>query len=170
MSEDTLRVLSDTGGDINAEVDPWVVKGEAMLLRGEWEEAVRVFEKAFESSGRSDRDVLARLQKAQRLLKQSRPKDYYKALGVTRDADAKTIKTAFRKAAMTAHPGKGGSEAKMAQVNEAYELLSNPELRQRFDNGDNPNDPGFQGGAPFTGYGSPFGGGGGDHPFAQFFQ
>jgi hypothetical protein len=31
-----------------------------------------------------------------------------------------------RKVAMTAHPDKGGSEAKMAQVNEAYELLSNP--------------------------------------------
>jgi DnaJ family protein C protein 3 len=83
-----------------------------------------------------------------------------------------------RKAAMTAHPDKGGSEAKMAQVNEAYEPLSNPgkqhfiintfvllarliftELRQRFDNGDDPNDPGSQGGAPFTGYRSPFGGG-----------
>jgi DnaJ family protein C protein 3 len=68
-----------------------------------------------------------------------------------------------RKAAMTAHPGKGGFEAKMAQVNEAYEVLSNPgkqlctintfvllaqviftELRQRFDNGDDPNDPGSQ--------------------------
>jgi hypothetical protein len=97
-----------------------------------------------------------------------------------------------RKAAMTAHPDKGRSEAKMAQVNEAYEVLSNPgeqlctistfvllaqviftELRQQFDNGDHPNDPGSQGGAPFTGYGSPFGGGfggDGDHPFAQFFQ
>lgn len=87
---------------------------------------------------------------------------------------------------MTAHPDKGGSEAKMAQVNEAYETLSSPgkqrcrynifclaqlifaELRQRFDNGDDPNDPSSQGGAPFTGYGSPFGGG--DHPFAHFFQ
>jgi DnaJ family protein C protein 3 len=57
MSEDTLRALSDMGGDTNAEVDAWVVKGEAMLLREEWEEAVRVFERAFESSGRSDRDV-----------------------------------------------------------------------------------------------------------------
>jgi DnaJ family protein C protein 3 len=93
-----------------------------------------------------------------------------------------------RKAAMTAHPDNGGFEAKMAQVNETYEVLTNPgkqcgrintfvllarlifrELRQRFDNGDDPNDLGSQGGAPFTGYGSPFGGGG-DHPFAQFFQ
>ena len=57
MSEDTLRALSDIGGDANAEVDAWVVKGEAMLIREEWEEAVRTFERAFESSGRSDRDV-----------------------------------------------------------------------------------------------------------------
>lgn len=43
----------------------------------------------------TDQDqVLARLQKAQRLLKQSTAKDYYKVLGVSRDADAKTIKRA----------------------------------------------------------------------------
>jgi len=57
MSEDTLRVLNDMGGNTNAEVDAWVVKGEAMLIREEWEESVRAFERAFESSGRSDRDV-----------------------------------------------------------------------------------------------------------------
>ena len=38
--------------------------------------------------------VLLKLQKAQKLLKQSRQKDYYKVLGVARDADAKTIKKA----------------------------------------------------------------------------
>jgi DnaJ family protein C protein 3 len=65
-----------------------------------------------------------------------------------------------RKAALTAHPDKGGSEAKMAVVNEAYEVLSDPELRQRFDNGDDPNDPmQGQGGGPSGG-----------HPFSQFFQ
>lgn len=79
---------------------------------------------------------------------------------------------------MTAHPDKGGSEAKMAAVNEAYEVLSNPgsslfvatcfahpffplELRQRFDQGDDPNDPMSQQGGPFAQ---------GGHPFAQFFQ
>lgn len=39
--------------------------------------------------------VLGRLQKAQRLLKQSKQKDYYKILGVARDADGKTIKKAL---------------------------------------------------------------------------
>ena len=70
-----------------------------------------------------------------------------------------------RKAVLTAHPDKGGSEAKMAAVNEAYEVLSDPELRQRFDNGDDPNDPmAGQGGGPF------FQGGGFPGGFAQFFQ
>lgn len=67
-----------------------------------------------------------------------------------------------RRAALEAHPDKGGSEAKMAIVNEAYEVLSNPELRQRFDNGDDPNDP-------MQGNGGPSPGGSG-HPFAHFFQ
>jgi DnaJ family protein C protein 3 len=66
---------------------------------------------------------------------------------------------------MTAHPDKGGSEEKMAAVNQAYEVLSNDELRARFDAGDDPNDPeSQQGGHPFHG------GFGGGHPFAQFFQ
>ena len=68
-----------------------------------------------------------------------------------------------RRAALEAHPDKGGSEAKMAVVNEAYEVLSNPELRQRFDNGDDPNDP-------MQGQGGPSPGGSGGHPFAHFFQ
>jgi DnaJ family protein C protein 3 len=62
---------------------------------------------------------------------------------------------------MIAHPDKGGSEAKMAAVNEAYEVLSKPELRQRYDAGDDPNDPSSQAGGPFAQ---------GGHPFAQFFQ
>lgn len=61
--------------------------------------------------------------------------------------------------AKTAHPDKGGSEAKMAALNEAYEVLSDPELRRRFDMGDDPNDP--SGGQGFGGSG---------HPFAHFFQ
>ncbi|KAH7886607.1 hypothetical protein F5I97DRAFT_1019022 [Phlebopus sp. FC_14] len=190
MSEDALKIANEMLEDGSAEVDGWVGKGEALLIREEWEEAVRAFERAAEGSGRTNRDVLARLQKAQRLLKQSKRKDYYKVLDVARDADTKTIKKAFRKAAMSAHPDKGGSEAKMATVNEAYEVLSNPgeytrgiitatvrgslitELRQRFDNGDDPNDPNSQGGHPFTGFNGGFGGfrGGAEHPFAHFFQ
>ncbi|KAI0317606.1 hypothetical protein OF83DRAFT_1120519 [Amylostereum chailletii] len=142
------------------DIDALLGKGEALLVNEEWEEAVRTFERAWDASGGGNREIHARLTKAQRLLKQSRQKDYYKVLGVSRDADDKTIKKAYRRAVMSAHPDKGGSEAKMATVNEAYEVLSKPELRQRFDNGDDPNDP--TSGQP--------GGGGGPNPFAHFFQ
>ncbi|CEQ40467.1 SPOSA6832_02087, partial [Sporobolomyces salmonicolor] len=161
--------------------DTWglVGKAEVLMKDEKWDEAVQVLSAAFEATGRSDRDVLSRLQKAQRLLKQSKAKDYYKVLGVSRDADAKTIKRAYRKATLKAHPDKeGGSEEKMAALNEAYEVLSNEELRARFDAGEDPNDPtsgqsGFPGGGGgnpvfFQQGGSPFGAGG--HPFQQFFQ
>ncbi|PVF93062.1 TPR-like protein [Serendipita vermifera] len=153
------------------DVDGLVGMGEAAMTKEDWEEAVRLFDRAFQASGRSSHDIQSRLQKAHRLMKQAKKKDYYKVLGVSRDADMKTIKKAYRRAAMAAHPDKGGSEGKMAAVNEAYEVLSNEELRQRYDNGDDPNDPeSQQGGHPFHGSpfqffqqgGSPFGQG---HPF-----
>lgn len=106
-----------------------------------------------------------RLQEAQTLLRRSKTKDYYKILGVSKDADEATIKRAYRKATKEHHPDKSmargvskeEAEKKMAGINEAYEVLSDPELRQRFDGGEDPNDPAArQGGNPFQG--SPFGG------------
>ncbi|KAK4056524.1 hypothetical protein OIO90_002371 [Microbotryomycetes sp. JL221] len=150
------------------EDDVWALtsRGDGFMNQDKFEDAVRVYSKAFENSGRSDREILARLQKAQRLHKQSNSKDYYKILGVSRDADDKTIKRAYRKGTLKSHPDKeGGSEEKMAALNEAYEVLSNPELRARFDNGEDPNDPQSSQQHPFF-----QGGGGHAHPFAQMFQ
>lgn len=70
-------------------------------------------------------------------------KDYYQILGVSKDASADDVKRAYRKAAMRWHPdhqqGKSDAEKKEAEekfklVNEAYEVLSNPEKRQQYDN------------------------------------
>lgn len=110
--------------------------------------------------------VLQKLQEVQVLLKRSKQKDYYKVLGVDRGADEKTIKRAYRNLVKIHHPDKAASrgltkeqaEKKMAQINEAYEVLSDPELKAKFDRGEDPNDPmAQQGGQPFQG--SPFGGG-----------
>lgn len=75
--------------------------------------------------------------------------DYYKVLDVPRDADERTIKKAHRTQTLKYHPDKykGNDltpeqiEAKMQEINQAYEVLLNPELRERFDRGDDPNDP-----------------------------
>ncbi|HBA36606.1 TPA: molecular chaperone DnaJ [Candidatus Falkowbacteria bacterium] len=61
------------------------------------------------------------------------PKDYYDILGVSKNAGAADIKTAFRKKAHEHHPDKGGDEVKFKELNEAYQVLGNAEKRQRYD-------------------------------------
>jgi curved DNA-binding protein len=64
-------------------------------------------------------------------------KDYYKILGVPKTATAKEIKAAYRKLARKHHPdvnkGDTKSEARFKEVNEANEVLSDPEKRKRYD-------------------------------------
>ncbi|GIG25046.1 DnaJ C-terminal domain-containing protein [Cellulomonas denverensis] len=64
-------------------------------------------------------------------------KDFYAVLGVSKDADAATIKKAYRKLARTMHPdhnpGDAQAEAKFKEVGEAYAVLSDPEQRQQYD-------------------------------------
>lgn len=59
--------------------------------------------------------------------------DYYKTLGVSRNATADEIKKAFRKLARTHHPDTGGDETKFKELNEAYEVLSDDKKRKLYD-------------------------------------
>ncbi|GAB6142962.1 DnaJ domain-containing protein [Desulfocicer niacini] len=63
--------------------------------------------------------------------------DYYNILGVSRQADTAQIKQAYKKLAIKVHPDRNPDDAqaaeKMAQLNEAYAVLSNPEKRQNYD-------------------------------------
>src|SRR5690349_10390247 len=61
-------------------------------------------------------------------------RDYYDVLGVEKSASADEIKKAFRKQAIEHHPDKAsGNEEKFKEINEAYEVLSNPDKRKRYD-------------------------------------
>jgi molecular chaperone DnaJ len=64
-------------------------------------------------------------------------KDYYQALGVTKDADAAAIKKAYRKLARELHPdknpGDAKSEARFKEVSEAYDVLSDKAKRDKYD-------------------------------------
>ena len=64
-------------------------------------------------------------------------KDYYATLGVSKSASEKEIKQAFRRLARKLHPdvnpGDKAAEARFKDVNEAYEVLGNPETRKKYD-------------------------------------
>ncbi len=110
-------------------------------------------------------------------------RDYYEVLGVAKNATADEIKSAYRKLAMKYHPDRNPNnpeaKEKFTEVSEAYEVLSNPEKRQRYDQfghqGVNFGPGGFDFGRDFSHFqdvdlgeilGSFFGGGGG---FSSFF-
>lgn len=59
--------------------------------------------------------------------------DYYKTLGVSRDADAKVIKQQYRKLARTHHPDRGGNAETFKRINEAYEVLGDAQKRAQYD-------------------------------------
>lgn len=62
--------------------------------------------------------------------------DYYKILGVDKDATSEQLRKAYRTKAKELHPDREGGDAEgMAAVNRAYATLSDPELRQRYDSG-----------------------------------
>ena len=58
---------------------------------------------------------------------------HYDILGVPRDADSAAIKRAYRKKSRAAHPDKGGDHTAMVAVNRAFDTLSDPEKRARYD-------------------------------------
>ncbi len=80
--------------------------------------------------------------------------DYYSVLGVGRDASADDIKKAYRKLARQWHPDVNNApdaQSKFAEVSEAYEVLSDPQKRERYDLGGDPF--GGAGGNGFNGFG-----------------
>jgi Tfp pilus assembly protein FimV len=65
------------------------------------------------------------------------PSDHYKTLGVARDAPPEAVRAAYRRRAQKYHPdrykGGGDADATMARINRAYEVLSDPEHRIKYD-------------------------------------
>jgi molecular chaperone DnaJ len=63
-------------------------------------------------------------------------RDYYEILGISRDADKEEIKRAYRRLARKYHPDvnkETGAEERFKEINRAYEVLSEPEMRARYD-------------------------------------
>lgn len=104
-------------------------------------------------------------------------RDYYEILGVGKNADAEELKKAYRKLAIKYHPDKNqddpGAEEKFKEAAEAYEVLSNPDKRKRYDQyghqgvGANYGSGGMGMEDIFSNFSDIFGGG---SPFESFFN
>lgn len=93
-------------------------------------------------------------------------KDYYEVLGIAKGASPDEIKKAYRKLALKYHPDRVGKENKEAEtkfkkVNEAYQVLSDPQKRSQYDQYGRTFDQG-------AGGGSNYGGAGGGFDFSDF--
>ncbi|XP_055695415.1 dnaJ homolog subfamily C member 3 [Lutzomyia longipalpis] len=154
--------------------DPTVLcdRAEAYIGTEMYDDAIRDYQAAINIDEHLQR-AKEGLERAKRLQKQSERRDYYKILNVKRTATKQEITKAYRKAAQKWHPDNfQGDEKKIAEkkfidIAAAKEVLTDPEKRQQFDNGEDPLDPeggnhggygGFRGGNPFHHFhhGSPF--------------
>ncbi|KAK3096296.1 hypothetical protein FSP39_025448 [Pinctada imbricata] len=158
-------ILDRSPEDMDALMD----RAETYLGNDQFDEAIKDYQKAVNIDG-DNRRAQEGLNKAQKLLKQSKKRDYYKILGVKRTATTKQIKSAYKKLAAKWHPDKyKGEEKSLAEkkfidIAAAKEVLTDKEKRAKFDSGEDPLDPEQQqgGGGPFWHQGfNPFGGGGG---------
>ncbi|NP_001080099.1 DnaJ heat shock protein family (Hsp40) member C3 L homeolog precursor [Xenopus laevis] len=153
QSTEAIRVCTEFLQQEPSNVNALKDRAEAYILEEMYEEAIRDYETA-QQNNENDKQIREGLDKAQKLLKQSQKRDYYKILGVKRSAKKQEIIKAYRKLAQQWHPDnfqdegeKKKAEKKFIDIASAKEVLTDPEKRSRFDAGEDPLDPESQQGA-----------------------
>ncbi|CAM9913177.1 unnamed protein product, partial [Pylaiella littoralis] len=137
-AQESLNVHPD--GEIGAQAE--ILIGDVHTEAEEFQEAVNAYARAETKMKEIGTEVLdqarSKLKQANVLLEQSKKKQYYKILGVPRNAELAQIKKAYRELAKVHHPDKvQGEEEKLKsekifqEVAEAYEVLADEELRAK---------------------------------------
>ena len=134
-------------------------RAKALGEGGDWEAAVREY-KAIAEANPEEAGIAKDIRNAELELKKSKRKDYYKSLGIEKDANDQQIKKAYRKLAVIHHPdknpGDAEAEARFKDIQEAHETLIDPQKRERYDSGVDLMEPG----EGMHSHGGGFGGGG----------
>lgn len=142
-------------------------KADLLAENGDYVQALQAFQQSHKlKQTRRSSEGIERMSRAQ---KQKKKRDYYKILGVRRNADTNEISKAYRKLAAKWHPdrhqteeAKKSAQAKFMDIADAKAVLSDPKKRKQYDRGEDPLDPeskqssqqhGFYG-DPFSHFGS----------------
>ena len=165
MTYEQLKEHKSAIADCNRALvlDPAYLKARRTLARalgasGDWDAALKEY-KSVQETNPSEPGISKDIRDAELELKKSKRKDYYKILGVEKEASDNEIKKAYRKLAIVHHPDKNPDDedaaARFKEIGEAYETLSDSEKRARYDNGEDLIDPSemFSSGSPFGGMG-----------------
>jgi DnaJ family protein C protein 3 len=116
--------------------------GEVQSSAEKYKEALQSYQRALEIAPDDQKQHCKRkVEEAQVALKQSTEKNYYKILSVPRNAKLKEIKKSYRELALQWHPDKNTDDKEKAEqmfqdISEAYEVLSDKELREKYDRGE----------------------------------
>eukprot|EP01059_Diplonema_ambulator_P022027 TRINITY_DN366_c0_g1_i9.p2 TRINITY_DN366_c0_g1~~TRINITY_DN366_c0_g1_i9.p2 ORF type:complete len:530 (+),score=190.58 TRINITY_DN366_c0_g1_i9:180-1592(+) len=123
-----------------------IMRADVHMLSGDFAEAEKDINRASELQP-NERSIMEKRARLEKLKKQAARKDYYVILGVSRTADEKEIKKAYRKLAMVHHPDKLNTESMTVEeieiaetrykdMSEAYQVLTDDEKRRRYDLGE----------------------------------
>jgi len=140
-SEAALKACEAALAVDGSSVEALLLHGEAKGLAEDFEGMLRQYKQAKELRA-DDRTIDEKIAQAERLLEQSKRKNYYVILGVRRAASKSDIKRVYRKLALKWHPDKveedqkEAAEAKFRDIAEAYSILTDDELRGKYDNGE----------------------------------
>ncbi|VDK69053.1 unnamed protein product [Onchocerca ochengi] len=133
-------------GDPN-DLDVLCDRAEAFLMYEKYDEAIEDYQKAVNSHEESRR-AREGLHRAQNLKRNVGKRDYYKILGVRKNASEREIRKAYRKQAQKWHPDnfsdkkeKERAQKMFVDIAAAKEVLTDPEKRAQYDNGEDPLDP-----------------------------
>lgn len=133
-------------------IKAYVRRAQCYLQLDMFDEAVRDLEHAYRQDNSTENKRL--LENAKCELRKSKRKDYYKILGIGRNANQDEIKKAYKKAALKHHPDRHArateieqrdQEKKFKELNEAYGVLSDPRKKSRYDSGVDMDDNGYEG-------------------------
>ena len=167
--EDAIRACNESLQANRSNTKALMRRADINLAIGEKDSLNKALKDYEELQRGDEHDMSSKIKQTKMAIKNIGKKDLYKSLGVMRDATDSEIKKAYKKSALKWHPDRNSSKSeaeqetantKFKEIGEAYEILSDPEKKQRYDQGvdvediDNPHaGPGGRGGHGHGGMG-----------------